>query len=94
MKFIILFLISFFISTALTPLMRKFCLKTKIGIDYKSDRKVHQKRIITRLGGVAIFFSFFLSLSILYFFVLEKEIFWFFRNYCEYLLGFNKPQCW
>ncbi|MBU0599524.1 undecaprenyl/decaprenyl-phosphate alpha-N-acetylglucosaminyl 1-phosphate transferase [bacterium] len=75
MKFIILFLISFFISTALTPLVRKFCLKTKIGIDYKSDRKVHQKRIITRLGGVAIFFSFFLSLSILYFFVLEKEIF-------------------
>ncbi|MDI6785875.1 MAG: MraY family glycosyltransferase [bacterium] len=75
MKFILLFFISLSISMFLTPLVRKFSLKYKMGIDYRNDRKTHQKRIITRLGGVAIFLSFFISLFIIYLFVLNDKIF-------------------
>jgi len=61
MHFIILFLISFVLSLILTPIVRKAALKLG-AIDKTEMRKVHTKRIIVRLGGVAIFLSFYLTL--------------------------------
>jgi UDP-GlcNAc:undecaprenyl-phosphate GlcNAc-1-phosphate transferase len=68
-----------------TPLIRKFSLKFKLGIDHRNDRKTHQKRIITRLGGVSIFISIFISLLLTYFFILDNRIF--LKNISGILLG-------
>lgn len=57
-----------------TPLIRRFSLKYKIGIDYRDDRKTHKKRIITRLGGISIYISLVISFLTVYFFILHNEL--------------------
>ncbi len=55
-----MFFIAFLCSLFLTPIVRMLALK--IGaIDKFELRKVHTKRIIVRLGGIAIFLSFYLA---------------------------------
>lgn len=59
-------LISFIISILITPLVKRFALK--IGaIDQPNNRKVH-KKVMPRLGGLAIYFSFLAG-----FFILQPE---------------------
>lgn len=64
----------FILSLGLTALVRK--LAPKIGaIDHPDQRKVHRVPI-PRMGGVAIFLSFCLSLAILSFFINPLHILW------------------
>ncbi len=63
MNYLIFFFLSFFLSVFLTKLVRRFALKYKI-LDYpekEPQRKIHQKPI-PLLGGLALFFSFFIIL--------------------------------
>lgn len=60
--------ISFAISFVLMPLIIKFCNKKKL-YDYADERKIHSGNI-SRLGGVGIFFSFFIVACI---FILNIE---------------------
>jgi|SRR3989338_3553459 len=61
MQFIILFLVAFSFSLILTPIVRKAALSFG-AVDKLGFRKMHTKRIIVRLGGLAIFVSFYLTL--------------------------------
>lgn len=60
MQFIIFFLISFAFALILTPIVRKAALMLG-AVDTLELRKMHTKRIIVRLGGIAIFVSFYLT---------------------------------
>lgn len=60
----LLFLCSFFLCYALTPLARKLALKFNV-VDIPSERKIHQS-LIPRLGGIALFLSFCVTLTLLY----------------------------
>lgn len=67
MKYATLFIISFVIALIITPLVR--WLSLSLGATEKLEvRKVHTKRVIARLGGVAIFVAFYSTL-LLFFFV-------------------------
>ena len=59
-----LFLISATASLSLTPLLRRFCERYRLVDEPQDDRRVHQKAV-PRLGGVAIFLSLLIPLSIL-----------------------------
>ncbi len=56
---IILFLIAFILAVLLTPLVRKIALNFNL-LDQPSERKAHTTAT-PRIGGVAIYFSFFLA---------------------------------
>jgi len=66
MKYFILFIISFIVAFSITPLIRKLALKVD-AVDKFEIRKIHGRRIVTRLGGIAIFFAFYLTIPLLYF---------------------------
>lgn len=57
-QYILPFVLTFVLSAILTPIVRNLALKWKL-FDYPTPRKVHGKPT-PRLGGVAIFLSFFL----------------------------------
>lgn len=59
-----LFLISATASLVLTPLLRRFCERYRLVDEPRDDRRVHT-RAVPRLGGVAIFLSLLIPLSIL-----------------------------
>ena len=59
-----LFLISACASLTLTPLLRRFCERYQLLDEPQGDRRVHQKAV-PRLGGVAIFLSLGIALSVL-----------------------------
>ena len=59
-----MFLCSFFLCYVLTPLARKLALKFNI-LDTPSERKIHQS-LIPRFGGIALFLSFCVTLTLLY----------------------------
>jgi UDP-GlcNAc:undecaprenyl-phosphate GlcNAc-1-phosphate transferase len=59
-----LFLISAGASLILTPLLRRFCERYRLVDEPRGDRHVHQKAV-PRLGGVAIFLSLLIALSVL-----------------------------
>jgi UDP-GlcNAc:undecaprenyl-phosphate GlcNAc-1-phosphate transferase len=59
-----LFLISASASLILTPLLRRFCERYRLLDEPQDDRRVHQKAV-PRLGGVAIFLSLVVALSLL-----------------------------
>src|SRR5258708_37694646 len=59
-----LFLISATASLLLTPLLRRFCERYRLVDEPLDNRRVHQKAV-PRLGGVAIFLSLLIPLSIL-----------------------------
>ncbi|MEN2767343.1 glycosyltransferase family 4 protein [Ornithinibacillus xuwenensis] len=62
MEYIIALLLCFFIAVSITPLVKKLALK--IGaVDLPNSRKVHQQ-VMPRLGGLAIFISFFIGYTI------------------------------
>ncbi|MBL7170905.1 MAG: undecaprenyl/decaprenyl-phosphate alpha-N-acetylglucosaminyl 1-phosphate transferase [Candidatus Omnitrophica bacterium] len=58
--YISVFVLAFGLTYLLTPLIRRICLKRKY-IDYPNERKIHSVPT-PRLGGVAIYISFFLAL--------------------------------
>ncbi len=58
------FAVSFLVTFFLTPLVRKYSVTRKL-FDKRTSRKVHQK-VITRLGGAAIFAGIFLGLLPVY----------------------------
>lgn len=60
--YLLVFIVSLSICAWITPVIRKISLKRNI-IDRPGFRKIHGK-IITRLGGVAIYVSFFTAASI------------------------------
>ncbi len=66
MLYFIAFISSFLLVIFFTPLVRRYALEKKI-VDYPGHRKIH-KSPIPLLGGLAIFFSFFLVLSYFVFF--------------------------
>ena len=59
LNYIIPFVSSLILSLILTPIVRNFALKKKIAIPKVRERDSHQK-ITPRLGGVAVFLSFYL----------------------------------
>src|SRR5882672_2236699 len=59
-----LFLVSAGASLTVTPLLRRFCERFQLLDEPRGKRKVHQKAV-PRLGGVAIFLSLGIALSIL-----------------------------
>ena len=59
-----LFLIAASASLILTPLLRRFCERYRLVDEPKDSRRVHQKAV-PRLGGVAIFLSILIALSVL-----------------------------
>src|SRR5205814_723982 len=59
-----LFLMSASASLVLTPLLRRFCERHRLVDEPKDNRRVHQKAV-PRLGGVAIFLSILIALSVL-----------------------------
>src|SRR2546425_4523847 len=59
-----LFLISAGASLTVTPLLRRFCERYRLLDEPRDKRKVHQ-RPVPRLGGVAIFLSLGIALSVL-----------------------------
>src|SRR5438132_12356977 len=59
-----LFLIAASASLILTPLLRRFCERYRLVDEPKDNRRVHQKAV-PRLGGVAIFLSILIALSVL-----------------------------
>lgn len=66
MNYFYAFISVFILSIIFTPLIRRYALEKKI-VDYPGHRKIH-KSPIPLLGGLAIFFSFFLVLSYFVFF--------------------------
>lgn len=62
---IVLFFSSLFFSLVLTPLVRAASLKLNL-VDLPSGRKVHTTAI-SRMGGVAVFFSFLAATALLFF---------------------------
>ncbi len=71
MNLILAGIISFTLIFVFTPFSRILGLKLKI-IDIPNKRKIHNQKII-RAGGIAIFLSFISTLSICYFFLLDKS---------------------
>lgn len=72
MKYLILFIFSFLISLIITPLVRRLSLD--IGATDKLEiRKAHTKRVVARLGGIAIFVAFYSSALGLFF--IDRETF-------------------
>ena len=67
---ILIFFIAFLSSLLLTPIVSRIAKQFNI-VDVPKDRKVHDKPV-PRLGGVALFLSFFVALSI---FVLNKRMY-------------------
>src|SRR6266581_3646823 len=65
-SFVALFLIAMCASSALTPLLRRFCERYRLVDEPRDDRRLHVKPI-PRLGGVAIFLSVLIALSSLLF---------------------------
>lgn len=63
--YISVFVLAFGLTYLLTPLIRNICLKLNL-IDYPNERKIHSVPT-PRLGGVAIYISFFLALIPVYF---------------------------
>lgn len=61
-RYIIIFLIPFVVSLIITPLVIRFA-KLVGAIDYPNERKVH-KNPVPRLGGIAIYLSFVISIYI------------------------------
>src|SRR3990167_1500521 len=59
MTYIFPFILSFIITLGLTPLVRCYVLKNKLAVSERRDRDVHKKPT-PRLGGIAIFISFWL----------------------------------
>src|ERR1700686_73102 len=59
-----LFLVSACASLTLTPLLRRFCERYQLLDEPRDDRRVHRKAV-PRLGGVAIFLSLGIALSVL-----------------------------
>src|SRR6267154_2745883 len=59
-----LFLISATASLSLTPLLRRFCERYRLVDEPLDNRRVHVKAV-PRLGGVAIFLSLLIPLSVL-----------------------------
>jgi UDP-GlcNAc:undecaprenyl-phosphate/decaprenyl-phosphate GlcNAc-1-phosphate transferase len=65
MYYFLLFLISAGFALALTPVIRRFALAS--GLTEQLDkRKIHSKRVIVRMGGIAIFGAFIAALGFLY----------------------------
>ena len=62
--YLALFLIAASASLILTPLLRRFCERYRLVDEPKDNRRVHQKAV-PRLGGVAIFLSILIALSVL-----------------------------
>ena len=67
--YLLILAVSFFISYVTTPMIRYQILKRKIlkkkAIDRPNSRKIH-KRVVTRMGGLAIYFSFFIVVGLTY----------------------------
>jgi UDP-GlcNAc:undecaprenyl-phosphate GlcNAc-1-phosphate transferase len=80
-QYILIFLISFLFSLVFTSLIRRFCIKHNL-LDFPEKRKIHTNPT-PRLGGIAIFLAFNLSLWIVL--IWERSILNFDFNY---LLGF------
>src|SRR6266511_2602865 len=59
-----LFLVAACASLILTPLLRRFCERYRLVDEPKDERRIHQKAV-PRLGGVAIFLSILIALSLL-----------------------------
>lgn len=59
-----LFMISACASLVLTPLLRRFCERYRLVDEPRDDRRVHEKPV-PRLGGVAIFVSLLIAVSVL-----------------------------
>ena len=70
MTFFLMFIVYFFVSYLITPSIRLVALKFYV-LDRKDDRKVHTK-VITKLGGIAIYISFIIALLLGY--LLEYEL--------------------
>src|SRR5256884_4483157 len=62
--YLALFIIAASASLILTPLLRRFCERYRLVDEPKDNRRVHQKAV-PRLGGVAIFLSILIALSVL-----------------------------
>jgi len=81
LRIVITFFIAFICSLFLTPQTRRFALKFHI-IEKSDSRKIH-KRIITCLGGIAIYLSFIVSLLCTLFFLPSKLV----SSYLHYFVA-------
>ena len=63
MKYLLLFASAAFLTLVATPTVRRFALLLG-ATEQPESRKIHSKRIIARLGGIAICFSFYATLVI------------------------------
>ena len=83
----IIFIAGFIVSFGLTFLVRKYAIKHKLALAIPRERDVHTKPI-PRLGGVAIFCAFWLTVGAILIFYPEKLIF-----VNEKILGVDENLC-
>jgi len=74
-------ILSFIISWALVPTLRKLALRTKF-VDKPNHRKIHQTPL-PMLGGVALFVAFSVATAVMYFFVHIPEV----KEYLGVMIG-------
>jgi UDP-GlcNAc:undecaprenyl-phosphate GlcNAc-1-phosphate transferase len=67
MTYLFIIIVSFMIVYLITPSIRYLALKF-YAIETKNHRKIHTKKVITKLGGVAIYLGFLGGLSSIFFF--------------------------
>lgn len=85
LKLLLVFAIALILSMFLTPLVRKLALK--FGIIEKSNPRKPHKRVITCLGGVAIYTGFIISLVFASLFFLRDLDSFFLRNLVGLFIG-------
>ena len=89
MIYFVFLIISFFLVLVFTPIIIRFAKRLKL-FDLPGGRKIHKKPV-PRLGGIAIFLSFWITISIANFMfsnylVLPKNLFVLFIVSCVFLL--------
>lgn len=83
--FLIAFLITFFLSLILTFIIRKLALKYKL-LDWPAPRRIHPKPL-PRLGGVAMFLSFLITIIIFLNSSLGNKIIFLDKHLIGFLMG-------
>lgn len=66
MNYLLIFAVAAVVTALITPTIRYFGLKFSI-IDHRSKRKLHN-RVVTRFGGLAIYFGFIFAMAIAFIF--------------------------
>jgi UDP-GlcNAc:undecaprenyl-phosphate GlcNAc-1-phosphate transferase len=82
--YIVVSLLAFMISVILTPIIRRSCRKKQV-LDFPTDpRKIHANPV-PRLGGIAIYFAFFLPLFAI--FLTDEAVYEIFSKHFDTLLS-------